>query len=417
MKLELRRQDFLKAWQIAENFTDRKSGKESTSGILLTAFDDGRVTLVATDLKTSVRCKAEGVNVIESGVAVVPAAILGSMLKKLASDNLFLEINSERGFLAAGKSKTRFTIISAETFPKIPESSNAEEIFEFNATDLARLIAEGSSAASKPDDFPKYLGTCLVRTGADTLNVVATDGKRLSISKSECKSIKKETDLLLPSQAFKELGKTLTANYPEKSVKILADESTVWFNLEDIEFSIRSIDASFPSYDRILNDKVQTAIKIKTEDLIPALERIDIIARTTPAHIMSMTFCGNGNPEIKITSRAPEYGTASETVTAPSVEGEYLQVGFNVGYFMEGLKILGSGEIIIEFSGEEGQTRMLRNGGNGNFLYMLMPARLSQQDKIADLEMDEFENEIDFEENEISEPAAENNENDNNTQE
>ena len=416
MKLELKRQDFLNAWQIAENFTDKKSAKESTSGILITASDDGRVMLTATNLKTSVCCKAEGVNIIEPGVAVVPSVILGSMLKKFTSDTLSLEITSECGFIKAEKSKARFTIISAEAFPKIPESSSAEEIFNFRASDLARLIAEGSSAASKPDDFPKYLGTCLVRTQAGKLNIVATDGKRLSISKSDCDSINKETDLLLPSQDFKELGKTLSGNYPDKNVKILADESTVWFNLEDIEFSIRSIDASFPSYERILNDKVQTSIKIKTEDLMPALERIDIIARTTPAHIMSMTFYGNGNPEIKITSRAPEYGTARETVNALSVEGEYLQVGFNVGYFIEGLKILGSGEIRIEFSGEEGQTRMLRGERSGDFLYMLMPARLSQQDKIADQEMGE-ENEINFKEYENSEPVAENNENENNTQE
>ena len=98
MKLELQRQNFLKAWQIAERFTDTKSAKESTSGILITASEDGQVKLEATDLKTSVRCSAEGVNVIEPGFAVVPAMILGSMLKKSAAEDLMLEVNSERGF-------------------------------------------------------------------------------------------------------------------------------------------------------------------------------------------------------------------------------------------------------------------------------------------------------------------------------
>ena len=399
MKLELKRQDFLKAWQIAEKFIDAKSAKESTSGIFIAASNDGRVTLEATDLKTSVRCNAEGVNVMEQGVAVVPATILGSMIKKSASDDLMLEVNSERGFLSAGKSKTRFTIIPAETFPKISGSSGGEKIFEFLGGDLAKLISEGGCAASQPQDFPKYIGTCLLRAKDGEIKIVSTDGKRLALSKSKCESISKETDLLLPAQAFKDLGKTLAANYPDKIVRVLADDSTIWFSLEGVDFSIRLIDATFPVYERILNDVVETSLKIKTEDLIPVLERIDIIARTTPAHIMSMFLYPNG--EIKITARSPERGTASESLSA-EIGGKFLQIGFNVGYFLDGLKILGNGEIIIELSGEESQTRMKRSDSD-NFLYMLMPARLSQQDRIAEQEMGEFE------ENQASEEIHEEN--------
>jgi len=388
MKLELQRTNFFKAWQIAENFTDKKSAKESTSGIFISASEDGRVTLEATDLKTSVRCKADGVNVIEPGTAVVPAVILGSMIKKSASENLMLEINSERGLLRAGKSKTKFAVMAAEMFPKIPESSGAEKIFDFSGGDFARLIAEGGSAASQPTDFPKYIGTCLLRAKEGLLRIVSTDGKRLALAKSDCGSITKEKDLLLPAQAFKELGKTLSSSYFDKTLNIFADDSTAWFRLDDVEFSIRLIDANFPVFERILNDKVCTAMKIKTEELIPVLDRIDVIARTNSiARIMSMTL--NQSGELKITARAPERGTISETINT-EIEGQYLQVGFNVGYFLDGLKILGDGDIRIEFSGDEGQTRMMRSGKN-DFLYMLMPARLSPQDKIAEQEMGEFE--------------------------
>ena len=387
MKLELKRQDFLKAWQIAEKYIVPKGAKESLTGILIEAYSSGTVTLKATDLKTSVQCLAEGVNVIEPGVAVVPAVILGSMIKKSASENLILEVNNQRGFLNAGKSKTRFPVISAEIFPKIPESSGAEKIFDFQAGDLAKLIEEGGCAASQPQDFPKYIGTCLLRTKDGELRVVSTDGKRLALSKSKCDSILKETDLLLPAQAFKDLGKTLKSNYPDKIIKVLADDSTVWFSLEGVDFSIRLIDATFPAYERILNDVVETSLKIKTEDFIPVLERIDIIAKTNTAHIMSMSLYPNG--ELKITARSPEFGTAGESLNA-EIGGKFLQIGFNVGYFLEGLKILGNGEINIEFSGEESQSRMKRSS-NDNFLYMLMPARLSQQDKIAEQEMGELE--------------------------
>ncbi|MBQ3457885.1 MAG: DNA polymerase III subunit beta, partial [Synergistaceae bacterium] len=67
MKLELERQDFLKAWQTAERFASTKTTKDSTRGILITASEDNTVILKATDLNTSVRFRAQGVNVLEPG--------------------------------------------------------------------------------------------------------------------------------------------------------------------------------------------------------------------------------------------------------------------------------------------------------------------------------------------------------------
>ena len=390
MKVKLKRKEFLKAWQVAEKVAENKTTKEATSGILLTASDDGHVTLQATDLKTSVRCNAEGVEIIEPGFAILPSVILGSMIKKLPSDEIDLEVISDKGTLKADRSQTNFTVISAEEFPKIPESSGAETIFEIQASDFAKIISEGGSSASLPADFPKYIGTCLLRTEKGYVKIASTDGKRFSISQTTSANIIKDEDYLLPAPAFKELAKTLDSVYGDKNVKILSDASTIWFNLEDVEFSIRTVDANFPVYERILNNVVETSLRIKASDFIPVLERIDIIAKTTIAHIMSMFL--NSDGRIKISARAPEKGTASEIIPA-NISGNNMQIGFNVTYFLEGLKILGQGEeVFIEFSGYEGQARMKRMKGeevDNDFLYMLMPARLGPQDIITEDEMKE----------------------------
>ena len=44
---------------------------------------------------------------------------------------------------------------------------------------------------------------------------------------------------------------------------------------------------------------------------------------------------------------------------------------------------MNSEEVIIEFSDEEGQTRLLKDEGK-DFLYMLMPIRLTAQDFVSD---------------------------------
>ena len=224
MKLEIERSEFLKAWQLAEKSASSKTTVESTSGIFINAdsqFNQPIVTLEATDLKTSVKCCAQGVNVLEPGSAVLPVSLLGSLLKKIKADKIIIEVNNERGVLTAGKSRTRFTIIPVADFPGIPKSNSAEEICEILAQDFIKLVNEGSCASSTPADFPKYLGTCLLRTNETCIKAVSTDGKRLSLSQNFC-TIKKIDDLLLPAAALKELAKNIQSNSKSESlVKIL----------------------------------------------------------------------------------------------------------------------------------------------------------------------------------------------------
>lgn len=366
MKLEIKRQDFMKSWRIAEQFSDEN--------ILITA-DGGTTKLKAFNRTTSVLCYAEGVYVKEGGVAVVPASILGSMIRKSASDDFILDTDSKRGFFRAGESKMRFPVVSVNSFPTFADSSDAEIICEIDSDTLSTLILEGSSAAGKPVDFPKYHGTSFLRTRDGKVKIVSTDGKRLSLSERVCEKILKDTSLLMPAPALKELAKTLPKG---QIIRISANNASIFFALNGIEYSIRLIDAPFPLYERILNDVVETSLKIKTEDLIPVLERVDIIAGATPTHIMAMNL--NPNGELKITARAPEKGTASESINA-EISGNPMLVGFNVDFFLDGLKAFGNGEINIEFSGVETQARMKRSD---DFLYMLMPARLAEQDKVLE---------------------------------
>ena len=385
MKLEIERQDFLKAWQNAEKLTASKTSNEAAKGVLITAYEDNSVTLEATDLNTSIKCRAKGASVIEPGKAVIPSAIFGGILRKLDTEDFVLEVNSERGFLNAGRNKMRFTVISPETFPNIPESSSADVICDVSAPVLAKIIAEGCSAASQPQDFPKYLGTCLIRCADSQLTAVSTDGKRLSLSKAPCVP-SKDDDLLLSANALKDFAKNISSLEQENTVRILADGSMVWFGLDEAEYSIRRVDASFPKFERILNDEKYTILHINAGDFMKVLERIDIIAKTTIVHIMSVTMKPGG--DMKITARSPELGTAIETLQ-PEITGSNLHLGFNVSYFMDGLKALGNEEAVIEFSGEEGQTRMKREGSE-DFLYMLMPARLTTQDAVTEEESADF---------------------------
>ena len=383
MKIELDRLEFLRAWQMAERSSSTKSTISAVSGILITASAE-QTCLEATDFKTAIRCPAQGIRTVSKGSAVLPVRIFGEFLKKMPHDKVLLEVDGDKGTLSAGRNRTRFATWPVSEFPNIPRSDGAEPLCSLLAADLIRAIAEGSVASSTPADFPKYLGTCLLKVQKDLLKVVATDGRRLSLSQCPCET-GTDVDLLLPVPALRELGRLLAGNVPESRVDVLYDGSTVWFRLEDLEFSARRVESSFPNYEKILTPGASTTLRIQRDELLPALDRIDIMVRGTLTRLVALYLSPGG--EFRLTGRAPELGTTVEVLDS-MIDGEPLRVGFNVGFLQDGLKALGSGEIRMDFNGEEGQTRLLREGSE-DFLYMLMPARLSPQDLTEDEEPEE----------------------------
>ena len=82
-----------------------------------------------------------------------------------------------------------------------------------------------------------------------------------------------------------------------------------------------------------------------------------------------------------------------------------MKVGYNATFFIDGLKALGDGDIVIEFSSDEGQTRMKRVD-DSSFLYMLMPTRLSHQD-IADDELNDSDSDSDSDETQAQNNTSE----------
>lgn len=369
MKITVERTELWKAWQVAMKYTPVATTMEALNGIRVTASDEG-IVLEATDMKSSVKYPVAGI-VVEAGEAVLNAAIFGNVLKKAGAERVVLETTSTRGTVTTDSNRTRIAVIPAATFPKLPESSNAEDICEITEADFVRMVGEGNSASSQPSEFPKYMGACLLRTAEGMLMTASTDGRRLSYSRMICE-VKSDVDLVVPAPALKELVKSLTG---DSVVRVKADDAMVWFLLDGAEYAIRRIDVVFPKYEKILKDNVAAQIRVNKKLLIPALERVAVIAKNTPDRLMAMSLTDG----LMVRARAAGLGTVQETIEGAEVEGEELVIGFNVNYFIAGLKAASSDEVLIEFSGAEEQARIY-NRDSRDFLYMLMPLRLSAQD-------------------------------------
>jgi len=377
MKIEIEKSSFMKSWQIAERATSTKSTINSLAGILCKATDNSsEVTLEATDLKTSVKCKASGVIVHDGGDIVFPIKVVGELFKKAPTQTFTVDITKEgRGTLLSGRNRYRFTTYASEEFPHLPSSEAANLFFDIKVDELSRMLSEGTVAGSIGEEFPKYLGAALIQVKDGELRVVSTDGRRLSLSKSVLEETGDDTEVLLPLSGLKEIQRIISSLEKDAPVRVMVDNSLVYFQIEGLEFSIRRIESSFPNYEKILSPQNTTNMNVARSDLVSALERVDILVKDY-SRMVVMKISPKG--ELHLSGRAPEIGEAREVLDA-EMDGEPLVIAFNVGYLLDGLKAFQGEKVLMNFNGPEGQMTMIRPGED-NFLYMLMPIKLTDSD-------------------------------------
>ncbi|MEA3507552.1 MAG: DNA polymerase III subunit beta, partial [Synergistota bacterium] len=162
MKLLVEKSRFLKSWQLAERSTGQKSTISVLSGVKCVAAEES-TTFMATDLKTSISCNAEGVKVLEPGEAVFPVKVVGELFKKAPAKSFEISVEQGKARIEAGKSLYSFTTYPVSDFPSLPVAENANPLFTAENAELMRILEEGTFAGSPGEEFPQYLSAGLLQ--------------------------------------------------------------------------------------------------------------------------------------------------------------------------------------------------------------------------------------------------------------
>ncbi len=378
MKLQINRTEFMKHWQIAERCISSKSAINALTGVLVKAVNEAGESIVrleATDLKTSVKCVAGGALTEEEGEVVLPVKTVGELIKKAPSDIFTLSITDGKGIIISGRNRYRFTTYSTGEFPALPVSDDAPFFCSSSVSELLKAVTEGTTAGSSGEDFPKYLGAAYFQLTGGELRIVSTDGLRLSLSRFMPPETGEDRDFLLPITGIKELQRLLSSLPGENPVRIAADPTLVFFQMGSIEFSVRRVDAAFPQYEKFLEDNKTTSLEADRSDFIAALERVEIIVRDfNRAVIMNLSPGG----DLSLSGRAPETGEADEIMSG-TIDGEPMKTAFRTSFLIDGLKAMHSDMVLLNFNGPD-RHMIMQRPGDGNFIYLVMPLKLSDTD-------------------------------------
>ena len=321
------------------------------------------LSLSATDLDLSIQTSLE-VSGTEDGSAVVPAKLFTDIVRALGEGAVNVAIEDDAQ-ISSGRSKFSVRTLPANEFPRLSQADGAS--VQISTAVFSEALKQVVRAASSNDDRPVLTGV-LVAAEDSNARLVATDSYRLALRDLPGISLLTSGQkVLVPSKALAEvqrlaIGETITVQLAEREASFIVGETRV---------STRLIEGEFPNYRQLIPDGYPNRLTIDRNALLDAVRRVKLLVRDTMTPVRaSLTSTG-----IELTVISQEIGQASEDIEA-KYEGNDMTVAFNPAYFIDGLEAITSEEVIIE-TVDALKPAMIRSSDSADFVYLLMPVRVS----------------------------------------
>lgn len=347
---------------------------------VLMATEGGRLRLSATNLEMGLSVTTWlGANVEEEGATTVPARTFNDLVSQLSPERVDMEVSPEGGKLrlACGSNTANIKVIPADEFPIIPEPGEDDDTLAIPAADLRHMIRQVAFAAASEDTRPILTGV-LVQYQDGVLTMAAADGFRLAVrSLALDVDFPEFTDLVIPAKSLQELERIGADEDKDIYMVLPRERGQVLFHMTNAALVTQVLDGTFPDYNQIIPGDLTTEVELDTYELLSACKRADIFAREA-ANTVRLTILPHESMAgtVTVSAAAADKGD-NEGVLAAHIEGEELEIAFNVRYMMEALSVLDDDRVVL-------QTKNARSPGvmhpaeNNGLTYVIMPMHMGR---------------------------------------
>lgn len=372
MRLVIERGELLRALGHVTSVVERRTTIPILSNVLLKASGT-TLGFKATDLEREVMEEAPA-DVAAQGAVTVPAHILHDIVRKLP-DGSQVEIKrdgeNDRVTITSGQSMFALQALPPEDFPDL-SAGDLGTTFELKTTDLRRLLDKTRFAIST-EETRYYLNGIYLHVAGEgktkNLRAVATDGHRLAQVELDLPDgADGMPGVIVPRKTVNELFRLLEDTTGKASVSV--NESKIRFVTGSVTLISKLIDGTFPDYERVIPRNNDKQLELEKSSFTAAVDRVSTIASERGRAVKL-----NIAPEKLVLSvNNPEGGSATEEV-AVSYDADPIDIGFNARYLLD---IAGQldGETAHFFLADPGSPTMIRDPGDEEALFVLMPMRV-----------------------------------------
>jgi DNA polymerase-3 subunit beta len=345
--------------------TNRTGTLPVLSGVRMDIVGD-TLTVTGTDLELTIKLTVD-VGGERDGAAVVPARLIGDIVKALPAGAVEIDLDGADGgemSISAGRSQFSVRPLALDDYPA--QSEPTGEAVTLPAETMSDALRQVVRAAST-DDARAVLTGVLLASEDDGVRMVATDSYRLAVRDLPDSSVLGSGQkVLIPGRALSELQRVM-GDVDELTVRFGDREAT--FEAGSTRLSTRLIEGEFPNYRNLLPSSYPNLLTVSKVAMVEAIRRVKILAQdSTPVRLTL------GGDTVQLTAITQDVGNAAEEIDA-SYDGAEMTVAFNPDYLAAGIDAIDADDVTLATM-DPMKPAVLRGAGQDDYLYLLMPVRV-----------------------------------------
>lgn len=236
------------------------------------------------------------------------------------------------------------------------------------------MISQTAFAAATDDARPVFTGV-LARVQDNALTFASADSFRLAVAREALPGDAQPGDVLIPARTLNDLARVLP---PEGSVQMVVtpNRNQVLFHAEGVDLVSNLIAGQFPNFEAILPKSHATRATLPTAEFRQAAKTASIFARDS-ANIVRLKVepgeAGGITPgTVTLQATAEDLGDTTTTLEA-AVDGNGLEIIFNVKYLTDVLAVIDTPEVALELDSPQRPGVVKPIGGSSDYVYVIMP--------------------------------------------
>jgi len=367
MNIKINRDTLLKPLSSVSSIVERRHTLPILSNLLL-VVKQNKIALTATDLEMQISLSVDTARSEEVSTTVSAKKLLDICRSLPENSEISLTTQDNRIQVKAGKSRFNLQTLPAADYPLMTKAAgNTTTAITISQNTLKQLFKQVEFAMAQ-QDIRYYLNGLLFEVIANRVNVVGTDGHRLSFTSTKLNQNYEKQELILPRKTVIELIKLLDDSDEDVVIEITTGQVNFTFN--DIQLISKVIDGKFPDYTRVIPVGHQNSFTVDRMTILLAMQRASILSNEKYRGIR-MVLAKNS---LRLISTNSEQEEAEEELEL-NYTGSGLDVGFNVTYMIDVLNNVSSENIVFSFA-DANSSCLVTVPDDNDYKYVVMPMRI-----------------------------------------
>lgn len=365
MKIQCERKKITEAFQLLSGIIPPRSVKPVLQHVKMLA-QGGSLFLWSTDLEISLAYRIDDVEVETEGIIVIPAGRMTSILREITDEMVVVESKEQVCHVVGENSFFKLLGWDPEDFPEIaplPEAAG----FDVASETFREMIRKTTFAAAR--EKTRYaLNGVLLHIGPESIEMVATDGRRLArfvVPVENPDGVEKRA--LLPVKGLSQLEKLIRPE--DEMIRLYFEDNMVGVRTLSGELSVRQVEGAFPDFEEVIPKTFDSRVKATAGEFCSALRKVSIMA-SDETRAVQIDF-RDGQAEFR--SQSTDVGE-SKVAMMTDIDGKDQEVSFNPDFLLEGLRVLpDDGEFVLDLTDRSSPGRISHGE---RYTYVVMPINL-----------------------------------------